>query len=93
MIDILRLKDWDDDKLNLTFEESDQKYLEEKAGRLHTSVESINEYIKVGHYEINTLLTGNDKEQNFKLEVKIRYYDEKSEHECKENTHRQEINI
>jgi len=72
---------------------SDIKYLEEKASAFHTEVRQVNEVLTKSMFVIETNITGSYKEKNYKLAVKIEHYASRSEHEHKENTHRQKINI
>lgn len=94
MNEVLTLKGWDDNnELNTTFEDSDIKYLNQKASKLHTDVEKMNNFIVIGEYTIDTFITGSESKNHYMLKVKIKYYEPESEHEHKENTHGQKINI
>tara|TARA_R110002020_G_scaffold200054_2_gene402094 strand:- start:9761 stop:10045 length:285 start_codon:yes stop_codon:yes gene_type:complete len=86
-------KEWSNNKLSLTYRDSDLKYLEDMAGRYHTDIENMNKIFLKGYYCINTLITGVEKENDYKLIVKVKYYGDKSRHERKENTHQQKIDI
>ena len=90
---ILKFKGWKNDRLNVDFEDSCLKCLEEIASKYHNEINFINAYIGIGFYAIKTVMTGSEKNQHYKLKVKVKYYDDKSKHEHKKNTHRQKINI
>lgn len=90
----LRFKDNDNKDVEIFEEEgSDLKYFEDKAGELHTEVDQINEVLTKSVFYIETTITGNSKKNYYKLLVKIKHYADRSEHEHKKNTHRQEIDI
>ena len=92
MINILKLDGWSNNgRLKFTRKDSSLKELELFTSELHNSVERTNSMLKESKYVIRTKITG--EENNYELFVKIIYYGTKSEHEHKENTHRQEIDI
>jgi len=78
-------------KLNFTKKDSDLKYLEKYTSDLHNGVYEINKLLTMSKYVISTLITG--EKNNYELSVKIEYYGNKSEHEYKKDSHRQEIHI
>jgi len=91
---LLRFKNNNDKSVDIFEEEgSDLKYFEDKAGELHTEVDQINEVLSKSIFHIETTITGNSKNNYYKLLVKIEHYADRSEHEHKKNTHRQEIDI
>tara|TARA_B100000768_G_scaffold128106_1_gene118711 strand:+ start:242 stop:526 length:285 start_codon:yes stop_codon:yes gene_type:complete len=90
----LRFKNNDNKDVEVLEEEgSDLKYFEDKAGELHTEVDQINEVLTKSMFHIETTITGNSKKNYYKLLVKIKHYADRTEHEHKKNTHRQEVNI
>lgn len=93
MVSILSLKGWKNDRLNLSFEDSELKELEKMAGRFHTDIEYINKHVSIGYYCIHTVITGSKKSNYYKLDLKAKYYGDKSRHEHKKNTHKQKIDI
>ena len=90
--DILKLEGWKDGRLSLTFEDSDLKSLERKAEEFHNDIVRINEVVK-GYYCIRTFITGWAKTNHYKLKLKVKYYDDKSKQEHKNNIHEQKINL
>ena len=93
MNSILTLKEWVNSELNINYEDSEIKYLNEKTSTLHTEVENINEVMVSGKYVITTFIAGSKKDNHYILSVNIKHYDKKSEYEHKENSHGQKINI
>lgn len=91
MRDILGLNGWEGTSLNYQYEDSDLKYLNEKASILHTTIENANETLINGSYSIDTLITGVEKDNDYALHILIQYNDDKSKH--KNNSHREEIHI
>tara|TARA_R110002049_G_scaffold85285_3_gene216876 strand:+ start:813 stop:1097 length:285 start_codon:yes stop_codon:yes gene_type:complete len=91
--EILKLEGWKANKLKYTYEDSSLKWLNAKASEYHTIIDSANESLKESKYLIKTLISGSKKNNHYKLKVKITYYDSRSKHEHKKNTHRQKINI
>jgi len=89
---ILRLEGWEGNELKISYKDSNIKYLEEKATKLHNEVDRINYPLIDGKYIIDTFITGVEKDNDYNLSVKIKYYG-KSEHECKKNSHGQKIDI
>lgn len=74
-------------------EGSDLRYFEEKSGELHTEVDKVNSVLSKSMFQIETTITGNSKKNYYKLTVKISHYEDRTRHEHKKNTHRQEIDI
>jgi len=89
----LRFKDNNKEVESFEEEGSDLKYFEDKVGELHTEVEKINEVLTKSMFQIETVISGRSKDNYYKLEVKIKHYADRTEHEHKENTHRQEVDI
>jgi len=87
----LRFKDNNEDVDFFEEEGSDLKYFEAKAGELHTEVDQINEVLTKSLFHIETVISG--KDNYYKLTVKIKHYADRTEHEHKKNTHRQEVDI
>ena len=90
---IFSLDGWNEDNFKMDYIDSDLKVLEIKAEWFHNQVKDINSVLLKTKYVIDTAITGDEKENKYKLSVKIEYYGSKQEHEHKENTHIQEINI
>lgn len=95
MSEILRLKEWDKKgtKLSVVYYSASTKWLDSKATKMHKEIDEINKSIMEGRYAITTVLSGYKSKEEYKLTVKIKYYENKSEHEHKTNSHRQEIHI
>jgi hypothetical protein len=89
---ILKLDGWKGEELSINYKDFSVKYLEEKASKLHREVEDLNKVMVMSKYIITTVLTGSEKKNKYNLSVKVKY-GTKSEHEHKENSHRQEIDI
>lgn len=89
---ILKMNGWKNGSLIMTFEDSDLKSLEKKAERFHNDIVKINEVVK-GYYCIRTIITGWEKTNHYKLKLKVKYYDDKSKQEHKNNIHKQKINL
>jgi hypothetical protein len=91
---ILRLEGWKGSEIALSYKDSELKYLEEKASKLHNEVDDLNKYLVNADFKyiIDTFITGSEEKKKYKLSVKIKQY-VKSENEHKKDSHRQEINI
>ena len=91
--EILKLEGWKGIKLKYIYEDPDLKWLDDKASEYHTIIDKANEFLTESKYVIHTFISGNEKENHYKLKVKITYYENRSKHEHKKNTHGQKINI
>ena len=91
---LLSIKDWNGvDPVEINHEDSEIKYLDIMASGFHTDVDDINAVLVNGKYVVDTFITGSEEDSKYELAVKIKYYGNKKEHEHKENTHGQKINI
>ena len=93
MNDILELEGWKKNKLSTNYEDSQIRSLEDKATILHNEIDALNSVILEGGYVINTRITGVLKDNYYNLNIRIKYYEQKSEHKRKKNTHFQKIHI
>jgi hypothetical protein len=93
MHEILGLKEWNKagTKLSVTYYSSSTKWLDKKAAKLHSEVDEINKFIMKGKYVIKTFLYGTRTKDDYKLNVKVKYYEDESKYEHKANSHRQKI--
>lgn len=89
--DIFEMKNWKKGKLVRFYEDSDLKYLEEKATLFHNKIDSANKYLKTGCYVIATSILGSEKENSYSLRVCIKYNHDRTK--SKKNSHRQKISV
>jgi hypothetical protein len=92
-MNIFSLEGWKDDAFKAKYIDSDLKVLEIKASWFHNQVEEMNKQMTKLKLLINTVISGSKEKNKYELSVKINQYDGRKQHEHKENTHRQEINI
>ena len=90
---LLKFKDNNSEVESFEEEGSDLRYFEDKVGELHTEVKQINEVLTKSIFHIDTVISGRSKDNYYKLTVKITHYADRTEHEHKKDTHRQEVDI
>jgi hypothetical protein len=91
-MNIFSFDGWKNDVFETKYVDSNIKVLEDKASWFHTQVQNMNKEMIKLRVVINTTIKGSKKNNKYELSVKINKYDIK-QHEYKENTHRQKINI
>jgi hypothetical protein len=90
-MNIFSFDGWKDNAFEAKYIDSDLKVLEIKASWFHNQVEEMNKVMTDLLLVIETSITGSEKNNKYELLVKIEQYEQ--QHERKENTHKQEIDI
>ena len=92
-MNILKLDGWKNGRFYVKYIDSELKILEIKASFFHNKVEEMNVYLSESKFIVQTSNKRKKKKNKYELSVKIKEYVNKKQHEHKENTHRQKINI
>lgn len=90
---LLTLSEWKGKKMTIRYSDSCLGCLEDKAERYHNEIVEINNHVVLGFYQLKTTIHGWEKSNHYKLKLKIKYHENRSEQKHKKNTHDQKIYI
>lgn len=91
--DILNPENWNDGVLKEQVDATTIKYLNERAAKVHSLVDSMNKFLIGEKFIVNTILTVVEEDSHYSLEIEIKHYGSKEEYQHKENSHEQRVNI